>query len=159
MIVIRTEISGATEVVDRLQAAKPAMLGAIKTALEQWAEELASYIQKSKLSGNPIKAHTGALRDSVNPMAEQDGDVIAAGAGAGAGLDYAKFLEYGTRPHEIVPKRARFLRFEVDGRIVYAKRVNHPGNPAFHYMRDSLQEQRPSGVEAIRAAVAEALTT
>lgn len=33
----------------------------------------------------------------------------------------------GTRPHIIRPRRAKALRFEVDGRIVYAQVVRHPG--------------------------------
>lgn len=158
MITVRTEVVGAQEVADRINAARPAILANTKTALEQWAEELASYIQRDKLSGNPINARTGALRDSVNPMAEADGDVIRAGAGAGAGLDYARPLEFGSRPHEILPVRAKFLRFEVDGHVVYARKVNHPGNPAFRYMRGGLEDKAESGIEAIRAAVAEAMT-
>lgn len=45
-------------------------------------------------------------------------------------VDVAGFNEYGTRPHVIRPRRARVLRFPVGGRIVYARRVNHPGTPA-----------------------------
>jgi len=40
---------------------------------------------------------------------------------------YARFLEFGTRPHEIRPRRARALRFVVGGRTVFASRVEHPG--------------------------------
>ena len=32
-----------------------------------------------------------------------------------AGANYATFVELGTRPHEIVPKRAKVLRFAVGG--------------------------------------------
>jgi len=42
-------------------------------------------------------------------------------------VDYAVFVEYGTRPHVILPRRARALRFEVNGDIVYCTRVHHPG--------------------------------
>ncbi|MEU8870435.1 hypothetical protein AB0D24_04580 [Streptomyces javensis] len=33
----------------------------------------------------------------------------------------------GTRPHLIRPRHAKALRFEVGGRVVYAKLVRHPG--------------------------------
>lgn len=39
----------------------------------------------------------------------------------------AQFLLTGTRPHEIRPVRARALRFEVQGAVVFARRVQHPG--------------------------------
>ena len=159
MIKVISEVVGAPEVRDRVLALKPAILANTKTALDQWAEELASYIQRDKLSGNPVQARTGALRDSINPIAEQEGDLITADAGGGAGLDYARAIEFGSRPHEIVPRRANFLRFEVDGRIVYTKHVNHPGNRPFRYMRGGFEDMQPQGIEAIRAAVAEALTT
>ena len=37
------------------------------------------------------------------------------------------FLNDGTRPHEIVPKNAKALRFETDGKVVFAARAQHPG--------------------------------
>jgi hypothetical protein len=37
------------------------------------------------------------------------------------------FLNDGTRPHEIVPRNAKALRFETDGRVVFAARAQHPG--------------------------------
>jgi hypothetical protein len=45
-----------------------------------------------------------------------------------APLHYHRYLDAGTKPHEILPVRARFLRFEArDGSIVFARRVWHPG--------------------------------
>lgn len=45
-----------------------------------------------------------------------------------APLFYHRHLDAGTRPHEILPVRARFLRFHArDGTLVFAKRVWHPG--------------------------------
>ena len=45
----------------------------------------------------------------------------------GVKVDYARFLEWGTRPHEIRPRHARALRFVIRGRVIFAKRVWHPG--------------------------------
>lgn len=39
----------------------------------------------------------------------------------------APFLEYGTRPHVIRPRRAPALRFMWRGKLVFAQKVNHPG--------------------------------
>lgn len=46
----------------------------------------------------------------------------------GTDLDYAVHQHQGTRPHLIVPVRRKVLRFPVGGRLVFAKRVLHPGN-------------------------------
>ncbi|HZW58259.1 MAG TPA: HK97-gp10 family putative phage morphogenesis protein [Nitrososphaerales archaeon] len=40
---------------------------------------------------------------------------------------YAKFLEFGTRPHTIEAKNARALHFTMGGREVFAKSVLNPG--------------------------------
>ena len=43
------------------------------------------------------------------------------------GFPYGWYVRNGTDPHEIRPKRAQALRFEINGEVVFAKRVNHPG--------------------------------
>jgi hypothetical protein len=47
---------------------------------------------------------------------------------------YSKFVEQGTRPHIIVPVRATALRFVVNGNVVFARKVNHPGNAPIAFM-------------------------
>lgn len=48
----------------------------------------------------------------------------------------------GTRPHLIRPRRASVLRFEVGGRVVFAKLVRHPGTRANDFMRRALEAGR-----------------
>lgn len=40
-------------------------------------------------------------------------------------------LEYGSQAHEIRPKDAKALRFEVDGETVFTKLVHHPGTKPY----------------------------
>jgi hypothetical protein len=40
---------------------------------------------------------------------------------------HARYVDEGTPAHLIVPRSARVLRFEADGGVVFARRVNHPG--------------------------------
>ena len=157
VITVNIEVVGAQPVADRIRALQPVILSGLKSTLDTWAEELANYIQQSKLSGDPLKQRSGALRESINPYREDAGDVLMGGAGGGAGLDYAKALEFGSRPHEILPVRAKFLRFEVDGRVVFARKVNHPGNRPFRYMRDSFAEKSEEGIARLRTVVREAM--
>jgi len=44
-----------------------------------------------------------------------------------ANAEYAPYLEFGTRPHIIKPVRRKALRFIINRKIVFAKKVHHPG--------------------------------
>lgn len=47
-----------------------------------------------------------------------------------------KFQHDGTKgPYTIVPVRARKLRFEIKGRVIYADKVTHPGLTARNYTK------------------------
>jgi hypothetical protein len=58
---------------------------------------------------------------------------------------YAKFVEYGTRPHRIYPKNGRYLKFnagtpsvhgfDLSSETVFARFVNHPGTKPLPFMR------------------------
>lgn len=49
----------------------------------------------------------------------------------------------GSRPHPIFPRRrGGFLRFVVDGRVVYARKVNHPGYKGNPFLTDALKQAR-----------------
>ena len=47
---------------------------------------------------------------------------------------HALFVNFGTRPHVILPKKKRALRWVVGNRFVFAKKVNHPGYRGDPYM-------------------------
>lgn len=50
-------------------------------------------------------------------------------------------VHQGSRPHEIRPRRrGGVLRFRVGNRIVYARRVNHPGYPGNPFLTDALRQ-------------------
>lgn len=76
---------------------------------------------------------SGRLLSSANrQLIKFKGRIVSRGE-LGKGVKYAEGFEYGTRPHPIYPRRARMLRFigRRDGAVVYAKKVNHPGNRPF----------------------------
>ena len=89
----------------------------------------------------PIR--TGALRSSIvvefNPV--QIEALVYPTA------RYAKYMEYGTgsrgefggSPYVITPKRASRLRFKVGGKVVYAKKVVHPGVSPRPFMRPAAE--------------------
>lgn len=48
---------------------------------------------------------------------------------------YAGAIDTGAKPHRIVPRRASLLRFPGrDGKIVFARAVNHPGNKPYKFL-------------------------
>ncbi len=52
----------------------------------------------------------------------------------------ALYVTGGTRPHRIVPRRpGGVLRFTVNGQVVYARYVNHPGTRPNSFLRDALR--------------------
>lgn len=46
----------------------------------------------------------------------------------------------GTRPHVIRPRAKQVLRFQVGGRTVFAKVVNHPGTKPNPFLDRALRE-------------------
>lgn len=91
---------------------------------------------------------TGHLGRSVG-----EGDVKTVGpftvtGSVHARADYALYVHEGTRPHVIRPRRAKALRFEVGGRVVFAKMVRHPGVRARPFLRNA-------GVRVARRMAAE----
>ncbi len=52
---------------------------------------------------------------------------VADGIIVGTEDEIWQYQDEGTRPHPIVPRNATVLRFPAGGRVVYTKRVNHPG--------------------------------
>lgn len=117
-----------------------------------------------------LRSRTGRLRKSITMRSTGGGFETVAEVGPGP-LSYAAIHEFGgtTPPHVIVPatRRAKgkagrggwhgtgkqmvtgkVLAFQVGGRMVFARRVNHPGSriPSRPYMRPALTDN----IEKIR---------
>lgn len=58
----------------------------------------------------------------------------------GSNVEYAAYVNDGTRPHIIRPRNARALRFMVGGQVVYARVVHHPGTRANPFLDRALRE-------------------
>lgn len=105
-----------------------------------------------------VPRKTGNLGRSIHV-----GRVTATTAETVASAGYAAAVEFGTKPHPIVPRRKKALRFAPGGSgrrlsgaprsgsgVVFAKRVKHPGTRAQPYMRPGAEKAIESfGAEAI----------
>ncbi|QBZ72703.1 major tail protein [Gordonia phage Phendrix] len=57
-----------------------------------------------------------------------------------ASAPHAAIHHEGAAPHIIVPNRARYLRFEYQGRIVYRTMVRHPGHRPNPFLAKHIRE-------------------
>lgn len=93
----------------------------------QYVTRLCLEIAETAKAEAPVK--TGHLRDSISPSRRGDVGIVA------ANTSYALAVHEGAKPHLITPKQATVLRFPSKaGEIVYANRVNHPGNKANQFL-------------------------
>jgi hypothetical protein len=90
-----------------------------------------------------VPVRSGKLRGSIGIKVEGDKVIIGPDVTV---APYAPFVEFGTQPHDIKPKKAGgVLVFTVGGKKVFARKVHHPGTaphpyvvPAFEAWVDSL---------------------
>lgn len=82
---------------------------------------------------------TGRLRSSIRAEPPRFFS-LRGSVTVGSDLEYAAFVNDGTRPHVIRPRRAQVLRFQIGGRTVFAKVVNHPGTKARPFLDRALRE-------------------
>jgi hypothetical protein len=120
--------------------------------------ELQNYIRTQKLSGQVLHVRTGNLRNAVRAYPPVSEDFPIQGTVAvDRSAPYGAMQEGGTRPHEIVPVRARALRFVSGGQTVFARRVQHPGFPPHPFMAPSFLERRDPIIARLRLAIEQAV--
>ena len=77
------------------------------------------------LARRMVGVETRALMNSLYVKHERTvrGQVVT----VGSDLNYAYVHHEGSPPHQIIARGGRVLRFNQGGRVVYARRVSHPG--------------------------------
>jgi hypothetical protein len=90
-------------------------------------KEYLGFLLTSRLAQN-APVDTGFLRNSVD-FVIKDGRIEISMA------DYAKYIEFGTNPHEITPKNGKALKWKSGGKDVFAKKVMHPGTRPNPFIR------------------------
>lgn len=91
---------------------------------DQAIRDLSQYIFDRAEKGAGKHAKTGALERSLYNKKITGGREVGHAAQV---APYARFVHWGTRPHVIQPKKRKALRWPVDGKFIFAKRVHHPG--------------------------------
>lgn len=113
-------------------------LRAIKPNREMMAALGLSAIREQKLL---VPRKTGNLGRSIGL-----GSITSTSVITQAGAGYALYVEQGTQAHDIVPRKAKALRWAAKGTarlsgaprsggpVLFAKRVHHPGTKAHPFM-------------------------
>ena len=106
-------------------AAAQALIGAVRDA-EDSASNTTTFQDRHGLDGT---------RATIKGIPSIDGG--GSFEGMLIGRKATRFLEWGTKPHEIRPRNASCLAFHVGGQMVFASKVNHPGTKALRFMREA----------------------
>jgi len=113
---------------DRLNRAKSGINAAVMTDMDKAAEQVKEQMRQL------VPVDTGTLRDSIAVV--KDGGSYHIGP---VGVEYAKYVEYGTKPHVIMAKPGGVLAFQSGGGTAFAKSVKHPGTKAQPYIQPAKQ--------------------
>jgi hypothetical protein len=107
-------------------------LTAIPVGLEKYViNNLSQVAYDNAEAGADVHTKTGALRQSLYNRAIPEGRVIGHDRNR---APYAAFVLLGTRPHKILPKNKKALRWPAGGKFAFAKAVNHPGYRGDNYL-------------------------
>lgn len=116
----------------------------IGKGLERTAKQTASWTDR-----------TGNTRRSIHGGADRSGKGVVVYLGHGS--EVGAYLEEGTgiygpkgRPYDIRPKNKKALRFVVNGKEVFAKRVTHPGIAPRPVVEPTVESSFPRIKEQVR---------
>ena len=119
MLSVSLRAPGLAKLRARFQQSPAVVARELRRGLER---SLAHQTAETK-ARTPVK--TGALRDSIAWKIEGHGAHLR--GSVYSPLPYAAPVEFGTKPRIIRPRHARFLRFTVGGRVIFARSVRFPG--------------------------------
>lgn len=113
----------------------------------------AAVIMRHAKAAVPVDA--GLLRESLRVSARaRGGQVTATVIAGGPSTFYARFVEYGTKPHTITAKNRKGL--SVGG--LFFKSVDHPGARPRPFMRPAMDTQAQAALVAVGEYVKMRLT-
>lgn len=98
-------------------------------------QQAAQFIEAEMISRVPVK--TGRLRNSIGIRVQGESVIIGPNM---VEAPYAGYVEFGTRPHQIRPRKpGGSLVFKVGDKTVFARVVNHPGTKAQPFVMEAFQ--------------------
>lgn len=157
---LQISLDGGDEFSARLDALPDQLRVALTAKIQALAQALYAQVVGVNLSGSVLNARSGALRDSIQIDVQAEDARIDAKIFSNGDVPYAGILEFGgkTAAHEILRDKARALAFLVNGKQVFARRIQHPGSTfaARSYLGGALDDARGEIAASLREVVADA---
>lgn len=124
--------------VRELEKLLPGVADGVRGVAIEAAEDMvfeADRLAKLRASGRDERPHlrTGRYLNSIHPVVKKSTTQMT--GAIRSNVEYARYLEEGTRPHIIRPKTAKALFWP--GARHPVKQVNHPGTPAYRVLGDA----------------------
>lgn len=146
---------GDRELIDRVSNIPEAIKPDVDVTVQKLGYTLQGHVQRDKLTGQVLKVQTGRLRSSIaqgdpDSRSRFESTPTTAIAYVGTNVKYGRTWELdGIPAHDVVPVRAKALRFEIDGVVLFRKRVHIPGQGPRPYLAPALQEMKPLIIEQL----------
>ncbi|MER6350671.1 hypothetical protein ABT186_02145 [Streptomyces sp. NPDC001634] len=124
-------------------------------AANEWADHVGPRMQGAIRQAAPVApVNGGRLRDATLWQRHTGPGMVRLEFRAD-NVPYVPYVLNPTRPHQIVPRNARVLRWTTPGGgSFFAHRVNHPGTRGNPYPTRAYHAMRSEIVTAFRAAIA-----
>ncbi len=137
---------GDKALIARLGRIGPAMQAEVDATVQKLGFELERRVEVDYLTGQVLKVRTGRGRASVRAGGgvtrfESSGEKSV--YYVGTNVNYMVAWERGIRAHDIVPVKAKALRFEYQGQIMFRKKVHIQAQAPRQFLEPALMSMRP----------------
>lgn len=130
---IKVDIANAKELAKAMRQAPEAVQRNMRLAMRTSLKE----VQMKARQEHRFKTKSGNLERDVRTELLRDwppegrvflaAEVTRVTEGKWAGTSYGLFVHEGTKPHDIFPRKKKWLRWAVGDRFVFSKHVKHSG--------------------------------
>ena len=101
-------------------------------------------VKMHELANLYVPVDTGRLKTSIKLFPSVPG---ATNYELADGVTYGVDLEFGTSPHIIKPVAKKALKFKMNNKTIFSKKVMHPGTEAQPFFRPALDQVKKIWIE------------
>ena len=151
---------GDKELVARMTALAPAVKADMDATVNRLGLQLEANVAHDYLTGQVLKVRTDRLRRSISrsdggdTRSRFESTPLTSFSYVGTNVSYGTMWElYGMPAYDIVPVKAKALRFEIGGEVFFRKRVHHPAQAARPFLAPALAAFKPFAIEQMKASL------
>lgn len=118
---------------------------ALNKAGQSYVESVKEYVKERK----PWQVRTGALLQSISYSEIEEGKILV--VGESERVKYGRFLEFGTKPYIIKPRKRKALKNPTEEGYIIRKAVRHPGIKArpWFFRKEHIQRAKEAFEKAV----------